>query len=128
MPDKTGLGDLKVRLSTLWVFVMFNMAFADIIGFLNPGALQEMMAMSPGQGVLLAFSLLLEIPIAMIVLSRLLKHKANRWANIIAGVVTILWVVGGGNASASYIFFATLEVAALLVIIWSAWKWSEREA
>lgn len=120
--------DMKVRLSTLWIFVMFNMVFADIVGFLNPGALEEMMAMKPARGLLLVFSILLEIPIAMIVLSRLLRYRANRWANIIAGVITILWVIGGGNTSVSYIFFATIEVVSLLLIVWYAWKWSEQEA
>lgn len=124
----TGMEDMKVKLSTLWVFVMFNMVFADIVGFLNPGALEEMIAMKPAQGLLLVFSILLEIPIAMIVLSRLLKYRANRWANIIAGVITILWVIGGGNTSVSYIFFATIEVACMLLIIWYAWKWTEQEA
>jgi len=124
----TGMEDMKVRLSTLWVFVMFNMVFADIVGFLNPGALEEMIAMRPAQELLLVFSILLEIPIAMIVLSRLLKYKANRWANIIAGVITILWVIGGGNTSVSYIFFATIEVACMLLIVWYAWKWTEQEA
>lgn len=119
--------DMKVRLSTLWVFVMFNMVFADIVGFLNPGALEGMIAMKPAQGLLLAFSILLEIPIAMIVLSRLLQHRANRWANIIAGVITILWVIGGGNTSVSYIFFATIEVACMLLIVWYAWKWTEQK-
>ena len=86
----TGMADMKVKLSTLWIFVMFNMVFADIVGFLNPGALEEMMAIHPPQGVLLVFSILLEIPIAMIVLSQLLKYRANRWANIIAGIITML--------------------------------------
>jgi len=124
----TGMSDMRVRLSTLWIFVMFNMVFADIIGFLNPGALEEMMAMKPPPGMLLAFSILVEIPIAMIVLSRLLKHRVNRWANIVACVVTILWVIGGGNASATYIFFATIEVGCMLLMIWIAWKWREEEA
>lgn len=124
----TGMEDMKVRLSTLWVFVMFNMVFADIVGFLNPGVLEEMIAMRPAQGLLLVFSMLLEIPITMIVLSRLLKYRANRWANIIAGVITILWVIGGGNTSVSYIFFATIEVACMLLIVWYAWKWTEQEA
>jgi len=118
--------EMKVRLSTLWIFVMFNMVFADIVGCLNPGTLEEMIAMKPAQGLLLVFSILLEIPIAMIVLSRLLKHRANRWANIIAGATTILWVIGGGNTSASYIFFATNEVASMVLIIWYAWKWTTR--
>ena len=120
--------EMKVKLSTLWVVVMFNMVFADIVGFLNPGALEEMIAMKPAQELLLVFSILLEIPIAMIVLSRLLKHRANRWANIIAGVITILWVIGGGNTSVSYIFFAAIEVACMLLIVWYAWKWTEQEA
>jgi len=124
----TGMEDMKVRLSTLWVFVMFNMVFADIVGFLNPGTLEEMIAMKPAQGLLLVFSILLEIPIAMIVLSRVLKYRANRWANIIAGAITILWVIGGGNTSVSYIFFAAIEVVCMLLIVWFAWKWTEQEA
>lgn len=117
--------DNKVRLSTLWIFVMFNMVFADIIGFLHPGALEEMIAMKPSQAVLLAFSMLLEIPIAMIFLSRILRNKVNRLANIFAGVTTILFVIGGGNTSASYLFFATIEVASVVTIILCAWKWTE---
>jgi len=119
---------MKERLSTLWIFVMFNMVFADIIGFLNPGALEMMMAMKPAQELLLVFAILLEIPIAMIVLSRVLKHRANRWANIIAGVITILFVIGGGNTSLTYTFFATIEVICLLLIVWYAWRWTEQEA
>ena len=123
---------LKVRLSTLWIFVVLNMAFADIVGFMNPGALQSIMSGSVGfkitQELLLAFAILLEIPIAMIFLSRVLKDRANRWANIVAAAITILFVVGpelidGGNTSLSYIFFATVEVVAMLFIIWYAWKW-----
>lgn len=123
--------DIKVKLSTLWIFVMFNMAFADIVGFLNPGTLKDIMTGSVGfeitQELLLIFSILLEIPIAMIFLSRILKYRANRWANIIAAVITILFVIGGGNTSFSYIFFATIEVVSMSLIVWYAWKWSNPE-
>ena len=124
----TGIADTRVLLSTLWIFVMFNMVFADIVGFLNPGTLEKMMAMKPSPGLLLVFSIMLEIPIAMIVLSRLLRYRANRWANILAAVLTILWVVGGGTISVTYIFFATIEVACMLLIIWYAWSWRESAA
>jgi len=121
--------DMKVKLSTLWIFVMFNMAFADIVGFINPGTLEEIMTSTDiTQGFLLVAAILIEVPIAMIVLSRVLQYKANRWANIIAGVITILWVIGGGNTSLSYIFFASIEVLCMLLIIWYAWKWSNPEA
>ena len=49
--------DIKVKLSMLWIFVMFNMVFADIIGFLNPGTLEETLAMKPAPGLLLIFSI-----------------------------------------------------------------------
>ena len=123
--------DMKVKLSTLWVFVMFNMAFADIVAFMNPGTLEDIMTGAVGmqitQELLLLFSIILEIPIAMIFLSRVLKYRANRWANIIASVITILFVVGGGSTTLSYIFFATIEVVCMLLIVWYAWKWPKLE-
>ena len=119
--------ELKVSLSTLWIFVVINIAFADIVGFMNPGALQSIISGSVGfkitQELMLAFAVLLEIPIAMIFLSRVLKDRANRWANIVAAVITTGFVVSGGNTSLSYIFFATIEVVAMLFILWYAWKW-----
>jgi Sec-independent protein secretion pathway component TatC len=122
---------MKIRLSTLWIFVMFNMVFADIVGFMNPGALENIMKGTVGleitQELLLVFSIVLEIPIAMIFLSRVLKYGANRWANIIAGVITILFVIGGGSTYLSYIFFATVEVICISLIIWYAWKWPNPE-
>jgi hypothetical protein len=115
--------DMKSTLSMLWIFVMFNMVFADIIGFLNTGFLEEMIAMKPHEGLVLALAVMVEIPILMIILARFLPHKLNRMANLTGGMFTILWVVGGGNMSLSYIFFATIEVAVLLVILWIAWTW-----
>ena len=119
--------DPKVRLSTLWIVVLFNMVFADIVGFMNPGALESILTGSVGleitQELLLVFSILLEIPIVMIFLSRVLRYGINRWANIAASVITILFVIGGGSAYLSYLFFATLEVAGMLLIIWYAWRW-----
>ena len=32
----------RAKRSTLWVVVMFNMVFADILTFITPGALQEL--------------------------------------------------------------------------------------
>ena len=130
--EKTVKMDMKVKLSTLWIFVMFNMVFADIVGFMNPGALEGIMTGTVGikitQELLLVFSILLEIPIAMILLSRVLRYRANRWANIVAGVITILFVIGGGSTYLSYIFFATIEVVCMLLIIWYAWNWPKQEA
>jgi len=126
----TGM-DMKVKLSTLWVVVMFNMAFADIFSFMMPEFIKNLMTGNTGiqitQGIMLIFAIILEIPVAMIFLSRVLKYKANRWANIIASVITIAFVIGGGSLYLHYIFFAAIEVVCMLLIIWLAWKWTDLE-
>lgn len=123
------MNDMRVRLSTLWVFVLFNMIFADIVGFMNPGVLESIvkgeLEIEVTQELLLVFSIMLEIPIAMVLLSRILSYRVNRWANIVAALITILFVVGGGSAYLSYFFFASIEVLTMLFIIAFAWRWRE---
>ena len=124
--------DIKVRLSTLWVVVLFNMVFADIVGFMTPGDLEKIIAGDVGiqitQELLLLFSLLLEIPIAMVFLSRVLTRQVNRWTNILAAIITIMFVIGGGSSYLSYLFFASVEVVCLLAIVWFSWRWADEEA
>ena len=119
------------RLSTLWVVVLFNIVFADILSFLKPGALQEIASGQTGvpitPGLLLAFAVLLEIPIAMIFVSRILQPRAAVWVNGAAALVTMAFVVGGGSADPHYLFFAAVEVACMALIVWSAWGWRRSE-
>ena len=128
----TGKIDTKVLLSTLWIVVMINMAYADILGLFIPGVLEEVAKTSVNTGtpipqLMLGGAIMLEIPIAMILLSRVLKFKVNRWANIIASVITIAYVVRGGSLFPHYIFIATIEVVCMLLIVWLAWKWRNPE-
>jgi hypothetical protein len=129
----TQMEDMKAKLSTLWIFLMFNMVFADILSFMYPGFLKQIMTgYAEGTQItpefLLIAAIVTEIPIAMVFLSRLLKYGANRWVNIIGGVITILWVIGGGSPTLHYIFIATVEVVCALFIIWLAWKWRPEAA
>src|SRR5574339_455959 len=120
--------DRKITLSTLWVFVMFCIAYADIIGFIEPGTLQNIINGNTGfvltPALILVFSLFQAFPIAMILVSRWFRRDVNRWLNIVASVLTLLYVLGGGNwKSVSYPIFAALEVSAMLGIIWLVWNW-----
>jgi len=118
--------DMGTRISTLWVVVMLNMAFADILTFITPGKLQELWAGQAGvtitPGLLLGFAILIEIPIAMIFASRILKPGPNRWANTIAGVVTTAFVIGGASLTPHYVFFAAVEIACMALIVRTVWK------
>jgi len=78
------------------------------------------MAMKPTSIIFLAFSVLLEIPIAMIYVARFAPYRINHWANIAAVAVTFLFVVEGAHPS--YLFFASMEGIGMLYIAWLAWK------
>jgi hypothetical protein len=121
--------DMKVMFSTLWIVVMINVAMADIFGFMMDSMAGNTTAdvQIPQIGMLI-FAIIMEIPIAMIILSRVLKYGANRWANIIASVITMAFVVLGGSANLVYGFFATVEIVCMLIIIWKAWKWTNPQA
>ena len=131
--ERTAKLDVRSKLSTLWILVLFNMIFADIVGFMNPGALERIIrgeeaAFEITQGLLVVFAVLLEIPIAMILLSRVLNRRANQLANTAAVVLTILFVIGARSEYLSYLFFATVEVVSMLLILWFAWTWPKQEA
>ena len=129
--ERRDVMDLGARLSTLWVVVMFNMVFADILTFIKPGALQELWAGQAGvtvtPGLLLVFAILIEVPIMMVFLSRVLKPGRNRWANSVAAVVTTAFVVGGGSLTPHYVFFAAVELACMALIVWSVWTRRDSE-
>jgi hypothetical protein len=123
------MAEKKILLSTLWIFVLFNYIYADILVLILNPAVYQNAATKMGIGPVLAFSILMEIPIAMVLLSRILDHKANRLANIIAGIVSTLFVAmtlaGGKSPGVSYIFFSAIEIVTTIFIIWYAWKWKE---
>lgn len=122
--------DTKVLLSTLWIVVMINMLKADILSLYIPGAAEEVARTAgetPIPQLMLGGAIMMEISIVMIILSRVLRYGVNRWTNIITGVITIAFVVGGGSTYPHYIFIATVEVVCLLLIVWNAWKWSASE-
>ncbi len=122
--------DRKVTLSTLWIFATLNYIYADVFTlFFNPTAQKETWAMP--QGAALIFAILMETAIAMVILSRILKYGANRWANIAAGVfhtAFVSWSLLGETPMPFYVFFATIEIACTLFIVWYAWKWRAIEA
>ena len=129
--------DTNERLSLFWIFALLNYLYADVVALFafvgSPNSAPHL-----PQWALLSSAVLMEIPIAMIVASRLLPFKANRLANIIAGA--ILTLINGGltfvpplvgartPALPEYLFFAVIETVCTSVIVWQAWTWSGVEA
>jgi len=123
--------DPKVLFSALWIFLAVNYIYRDILSNMEPGTLQGYLAGNVGEititpGFLLAGAIMMEIPFAMIILSRVLKGAANRWANLIAAILMIVIEVGtmgmGTAPSLHYLFYSVIVIACNLFIIWFAWK------
>ena len=118
----------RARLSAAWVFVMLNMIFADILSFMSPGMLQQVLA-GTAEGIqitpafLLVAAVVAEVAIAMVLLSLLLPQRAARWANIGAAAVTVAYVLGMASATPHYVFLAGLETIGCLAIAWWSWTW-----
>jgi Family of unknown function (DUF6326) len=132
--------ETKERLSLFWTFALLNYLYADVVALFAVVGARNIAREAPhlSQWALLGSAVLMEIPIAMIVASRLLPFRANRLTNIIAGSVMTLVNVAvtfvvpltttlRPPAFPEYLFFGTIETVCTLVIVWQAWTWSERE-
>ncbi len=129
--------DEKVFLSTLWIFVLFNYLYCDIVTLMDARTLNQIISgtvegITMSEGFLLGASVLMEIPIIMILLARILNYKFNRLANIIAGiimtVVQLSSLVFGSSPTLYYLFFSIIEIACTSFIVWYAWKWAEPQS
>jgi hypothetical protein len=126
--DKIEKTDMKVKLSTLWIVVMINMIYADIYSIIIELVNRDTLNIPGDVKVIMAIAAIVtNIPILMIYLSRVLNYETNRWANIIAGILTIIYVIGGGDLAPHYIIVASIEVILLLVIIVYSCKWKNSE-
>ena len=124
---------MKVRLSTLWLFAVLNYIYCDVVTLENPSYLTGLLAGSAAgilvtPSFLLEAGILVEIPIAMVLLSRVMKHRGNRWANIIAGgVMTVIQAVSlfVSTPGLYYVFFSIIEISTTLAIVWFALRWRD---
>jgi uncharacterized protein DUF6326 len=126
---------LKSKLSILWIFATLNYLYCDVVTLMDPHLLRGFMAgnlngMGISQGFLLAAGVLVEIPMAMVVLSRVLGPRASRRANIAAGAVMTavqLLSLFARTPAPYYVFFSAIEIASTAAIVWLAWKWAGGE-
>jgi hypothetical protein len=119
--------DRKVLLSSLWLFAMLTYTYGDVVTLMDPikhGSVQLT------EGFLLGGSIYMMIPITMVLLSRILKYRANRLASIIAGIImtiTLTMTLFVAVPTMYYAFFTAIEVACTALIVWFAWNWRNPE-
>jgi hypothetical protein len=121
---------LTSKLSTLWIVATLNYLYCDVVTLMDPALLKQFLAGEIGtvhisQGFLLGAGILVEIPMAMVLLSRILGDRPNRIANIVAGTVMTavqLLSLVVKTSALYYVFFSVIEIACTSAIVWYAWK------
>ncbi len=125
---------IKSLLSILWIFLTVNYLFCDVFSLYYSETLNQLIAGKIGeieftQEFLLVFAIIMEIPLLMIVFSRVLRFKINRISNIVASVIMIIIQTSSlieGNNTLHYIFFSLVEIITLSVILSLAIKWKPK--
>jgi hypothetical protein len=128
-PEDVSVG-VRLKISALWVAMLFLFAYGDIFGFFQPGHLDDVRAgnisgIEITQTFLLAASVYIAIASLMIFLTLVARPKVSRWANIILPILYIVSIVASaiGETWVYFWFLSIAECAALLLIIWYAWRW-----
>ena len=104
-------------LSTLWIFILFNIIFRDLHQFLAEGYIQDMIDLRLSEKSLLFYAFILEIPIAMVLLTRILMPKTNKWFNLIAASIMLIGLLFGlPSADLDDIFFTVVNMISLVAI------------
>ena len=104
-------------LSTLWIFILFNIIFRDLHQFLAEGYIQDMIDLRLSEKSLLWYAFILEIPIAMVLLTRILMPKTNKWFNLIAASIMLIGLLFGlPSADLDDIFFTVVNMISLVAI------------
>ena len=124
--------DIKLKISALWIFKSFSSIVYAFMMFMEEGVIEDVIAgeflgMEIGPEILLVGTIESWIPMVMIVLSLTLNKKANRWINIIAGIVfTAFSLISLVDALTAHGILMWVSAAiATLVVVWYAWKWEE---
>lgn len=121
----------RVLLSALWVFVLLNYLYADVMSLMDPILLPQWLAgrvegLTITRPFLFAAAVMMEVPIAMTVLSRVLPQRPNRIANMAAGTFKTLAVGASlfvGKPNVHYLFFALIEIPTTIAIVVIAYRW-----
>ena len=125
--------EIKLKLSVLLVARMLTGLQGDVIRYLEPGMLEDIIGgtldVPITEETLALMAVMMMIPIFMVFLSLELPFKLNRWANIIVAVFFII-LDGMGFIILRPLYENILAIGYIVfcvLIVWYAWKWPKQE-
>jgi hypothetical protein len=127
----------KLRFSVLWLLWLVTDLSTGMLLLIEPGIIDEIRAgelfgQQVGPEMLLVGAIIYLFPLMMVVLPLIVKGSANRWANIVVGVVyaflSLTEIIEQAAEPWAYrILMTLLKVAFSVLIVWFAWKWPKQE-
>ena len=124
--------DWKIKIAMLWLIKDATILVSMMLSLYDPKVMVhiiagELGAMQVTPELLLAFAIILLVPLVMCFLSFTLRDSPNRWANIIVGIIFFVLELTGitdvlANPSAYVIVVFVALVVVPALIVWYAWK------
>lgn len=121
---------IRLKLSALWVSVMFLYVYVDVFAFYMPGTIDDILIgrvweFDITQGWALGALALMAIPSLMVFLSLAVPAVAARRANLAVASVYVLVSIGNvvGETWAFIWLGSALEVTLLFLVVRHAWTW-----
>ena len=127
----------RVVVASLWLFAILNYLYCDLLGLMYPEDLQGFLDGRVGglvidQPFLLYAAILMTVPMASVLISRIATHRFARIESIAAAVVMTLvqlaTLVFGTPPTLHYLYFSVIEVATTIAIVWMAARRRKRDS
>ena len=122
--------DIKIIISALWISRMLTGFLGDVLRFLEPGLLEQIIAGETGgmqltNDLLLVSAIIMVLPIIMVFLTLILKDKLNRILNVVLAIFLFIFDLTGlfTYTFAYSVFLIIVGMVFCVLIIWYAWKW-----
>ncbi len=124
--------DWKIKIAALWFFNAVGFTAVVLLSLVMPGGIEQIIAgeiegMAINDALLISIAIFWLVPLTMAFLSLILENSANRWANIILGIVWVAFGIIdlGDTLSRGWLTIALVagsKTVAAALIVWYAWK------
>ncbi len=121
--------DTRLRISALWIAMLFVFAYVDLFSLYRPDFRADLEAgkisnFDVDQAFLFLATLYVIIPSLMVYVTLVMRPRVNRIANLVVASAYSLTVAGSAVGEWSYfVLGSVVEVILLLLVIHHAWTW-----
>jgi hypothetical protein len=125
----SGRIDTRLRISALWVAMLFVFAYVDLFSLYRPDVradleAEKLSAFDINQTFLFSTTLYIVIPSLMVYLTLVMRPRTNRVVNMIVAAGYGLTVIGSAVGEWNYyILGSAIQTILLALVIHHAWTW-----